>query len=154
MYRSSPSSLPRPIRANFFFSSYARSRMHADFPGLDPFVRISAMLLRLQPNLWSPPTFHPRCSEKKEKEKARERERTKGKSTRHSKDRWIKFPALYRKYSITGWETMAQNFIWPVRLTDYQYRDVFDVWMKREKNEIRGRDKRKSVDRYVVPASL
>ena len=151
MYRSSPSSLAQ------FAPTFSFPVMHG--PGCmlisrDPFVRTSAMLLRLQPNLWSPPTFHALEKRKKERERERRREWTKGKSARHSKDRWIKFPALYRKYSITGWKTMAQNFIWPVRLTDYQYRDVFDVWMKREKNKIRGRDKRKSVDRYVVPASL
>lgn len=151
MYRSSPSSLPRPIRANFFFSSYARSRMHADFPGSLCSHKRDASPLATE--FMKPSNFS--CSREKEgRERERRREWTKGKSARHSKDRWIKFPALYRKYSITGWKTMAQNFIWPVRLTDYQYRDVFDVWMKREKNEIRGRDKRKSVDRYVVPASL
>ena len=67
---------------------------------------------------------------------------------RHSKDVELNsLPGIeilyYRR------KTMARNFIWPVRLTDYQYRDVFDVWAKLEENEIRGRDRVISVKAWI-----
>lgn len=79
MYRSSPSSLPRPIRANFFFSSYARSRMHADFPGSLCSHKRDASPLATE--FMKPSNFS--CSREKEE---RERE---GESERKGKARGI-----------------------------------------------------------------